>query len=79
MKGMRKKLLIALVVLVLLAIAAAVATRMVLGSSIVPSQLEQQLSARFGQPVHIGSATAAVFPRVALDMRDVSIGTIPSG
>jgi len=78
MKGMRKKLLIALAGLVLLAIAAAVATRMVLGSSIVPSQLEQQLSARFGQPVHIGSATAAVFPRVALDMRDVSIGTIPS-
>lgn len=75
---MRKKLLIALAVLVLLVVVAAVAARMVLGSSIVPEQLEQQLSARFGQPVHIGSATAEVFPRVALDIRDLSIGTIPS-
>ena len=75
---MRKNLLIVLAILVLLVVGAAVATQMVLGSSIVPSQLEQQLSARFGQPVHIGSATAAVFPRVALDIRDFSIGTIPS-
>ena len=75
---MRKTLLIALGALVLLVVGAAVATRMVLGSSIVPSQLEQQLSARFGQPVHIGSARAAVFPRVALDIRDLSIGSVPS-
>jgi AsmA-like protein len=73
-----RKLLIALAVLLLLGVAAAVATRMVLGSSIVPSQLEQQLSARLGQPVHIGSATAAIFPRIALDMREVRIGRIPS-
>lgn len=74
----KKTLLVVLAVLVLLVIAGYVAARMVLGSSIVPEQLEQQLSARFGQPVHIGGATASVFPRVALDLRDVSIGTIPS-
>jgi uncharacterized protein involved in outer membrane biogenesis len=74
----KRKLLIAFAAVVFLGIAATVATRMVLGSSIVPSQLEQQLSARLGQPVHIGSATAAIFPRVALDMREVSIGRIPS-
>src|SRR5450759_3078222 len=73
----KKTLLVVLAVLVLLVIAGYVAARMVLGSSIVPEQIEQQLSARFGQPVHIGGATASVFPRVALDLRDVSIGTIP--
>jgi hypothetical protein len=74
----KKTLLVVLAVLVLLVIAGYVAARMVLGSSIVPEQIEQQLSARFGQPVHIGGATASVFPRVAFDLRDVSIGTIPS-
>ena len=65
---------VALGVLVVLAFGAYVAARRALGSDLVRTKLEQQLSARLGQPVTIGTVTAAFFPHVAVDLRDVTIG-----
>ena len=75
---MGKRLLIVAAVLVLLAGAAYVAATRALGGDLVRATLEQQLAARLGQPVRIGSAAAAIFPAVAIDLRDVAIGTPPS-
>lgn len=65
---------VALIAAVVLAAGAYAAARAVLASDLVRSALEQQLAARVGQPVRIRSATAALFPRVALDLHDVAIG-----
>lgn len=73
MRGL-KTLVVVLAVLTLILAGTFVAARAVLGSDLVRSSLEQQLSARLGQPVQIQSASAAVFPRVALDLGGVSIG-----
>jgi uncharacterized protein involved in outer membrane biogenesis len=75
---MFRKLLIALVVLVVLAVGLYFVAARVLGSGLMRTTLEQQLSARLGQPVRIGSASAAIYPRVAIDLRDVSVGS-PAG
>jgi len=48
--------------------------RHLLGSDLVRSHIEQQLASRLGQPVHIGSAEASVFPRIGIALRDVTIG-----
>ena len=72
---MLSKVLVALVIL-LAVLAAGVyffADR-VLGSELVRSTFEQQLATRLGQPVHVGSIGASVFPRVAVKLQDVSIG-----
>lgn len=69
-----KFLVIAAVVVAVLAIGAFLFVRGMLASDLVRSTLEQQLSSRLGQPVRIGSASAAIFPRVAVDLHDVSIG-----
>jgi uncharacterized protein involved in outer membrane biogenesis len=36
--------------------------------------LEQQATAWLGQPVHIGGATARLFPRIAVKLQDIRIG-----
>ncbi len=67
----------ALVLLVVLVAGAAVlyfAAQRVLGSDLVRRQIEQQLTARLGQPVKVGSAAAHVFPGIAVDLGDVAIG-----
>src|ERR671939_425672 len=46
----------------------------VLGSDLVRSALEEQLATRLAQPVHIGTARASLFPRVAVNLHQVSIG-----
>ncbi len=71
---MRKRALLVLVALLLVAAAAVylVITRGLHGE-LLRSTLETQLSARLGQPVHIGSAGASIFPP-ALDLRDVAVG-----
>src|SRR5258708_6678868 len=71
---MRKALLGVAIVLLAGAAGAWIVTRRVLGSDLVRVTLERQLSDRFGQPVHIGSATGSIFPRVAVDLNDVAIG-----
>ncbi|PYR76395.1 MAG: hypothetical protein DMF86_12285, partial [Acidobacteria bacterium] len=64
----------AVLVLGVLALAAYLFARAVLGTDLVRSAVEAQLAARLGQPVRIASAGATIFPRLALDLRDVSIG-----
>jgi AsmA-like protein len=71
---MRKALLGAVIVLLVGAAGAWIVAQRVLGSDLVRATLERQLSDRLGQPVHIGSATASLFPRVAVDLHDVAIG-----
>ena len=61
--------------LTVLALGAYVLVRATLASDLVRSALEAQLAAHLGQPVRVGSATAAVFPRIAVDLHDVAIGT----
>jgi len=76
---MIRKLLLA-IVLLLLVLAGGVyffADRM-LASDLVRTELEEQLTARLGQPVHIKSLAASVFPRVAVHLQDVTIGEPPS-
>ena len=75
---MRRKvsvLLIVLLVVVVAAVGAYLFVRATLASDLVRSTLEQQLGARLGQPVQIRSAGASLFPRITLDLADVSIGT----
>src|SRR5262245_35637417 len=71
---MPRRLLIAASVLILIVAAAYVAVTRALGGDLVRSTLEQQLSTRLRQPVHIGAATASIFPTATLDLRDVTIG-----
>lgn len=71
---MRRALVMVACLLVALPAAVyAVATR-VLASDYTRSALEHQLTSRLGQPVRIGTLRAAVYPRVAVDLDDVTIG-----
>jgi len=70
----RIRVVAAVLVLGVLALAAYLFARAVLGTDLVRSAVEAQLAARLGQPVRIASAGASIFPRLALDLRDVSIG-----
>ncbi|MBA2602621.1 MAG: hypothetical protein H0U94_03450, partial [Acidobacteria bacterium] len=59
----------------LILVGAFIVVRMVLGSDAVRTTMEVQLAARLGQPVRIGAARAVLFPRVAVDLDDVAIGS----
>lgn len=72
---MRTKLLVAFGLLVLLALGGWVVVQRALGADLVRAQIEQRVAARLGQPVQIGSATAAIFPSVSIDLHDVRIGS----
>jgi uncharacterized protein involved in outer membrane biogenesis len=74
MKAPGKWLLIALGVLLVLTLGTYFAAQRALGTDLVRTQLEQQLSARLGQPVTIGAASAALFPQIAVDLEDVTVG-----
>lgn len=74
----RKGLIIAVGAVAVLGLAAYLFVRGVLGSDLVRSELERQLSERLQQPVRIGAASAAVFPAVAVEIRDVTIGDPPA-
>jgi uncharacterized protein involved in outer membrane biogenesis len=74
----RRFLVIVVSLLLLLAVGVYILARAVLGSDLVRSSLEQQLAVRLGQPVSIQAATAAIYPRVSLNLRNVSIGAPPS-
>jgi hypothetical protein len=71
----RRALIVIAVLLVLLAGGLYVASTHVLASDYARRALEQQLSAQLGQPVHIGALSAAIYPHVAVDLDDVTIGT----
>jgi len=70
----RKILAIVVVLILLVGLGLFLYARSVLSSESVRATLEQQLSQRLGQPVKIGSANASIFPRVALQLTDVTIG-----
>jgi AsmA-like protein len=69
----RALVLVACLLLIITAVVYLVASR-VLASEYTRTALEQQLASRLGEPVHIGSLSAAVYPRVAVDLEDVAIG-----
>ncbi len=62
------------IVIAAAAVALALFARGVIGSDAVKRTLEAQLTARLGEPVTIGKLGTSFFPRVALDLREVSIG-----
>jgi len=74
----RRALIVAAVLLLLVAGGLYVAATRVLASDYARTALEQQLSAQLGQPVHIGALSAAIYPHVAVDLEDVTIGA-PAG
>jgi uncharacterized protein involved in outer membrane biogenesis len=71
---MLNRLALVLAILVVLSGVLYFAAVRILGSDLVRSTLEQQLSASLGQPVRIGAASAAIYPRVAVDLHSVTIG-----
>lgn len=71
---MKRALLVCLALLIVAAAVLYFAAQRILGSALVRTQLEQQLSARLGQPVRIGSLRARIYPGVAVDLDEVSIG-----
>jgi uncharacterized protein involved in outer membrane biogenesis len=72
---MRRAFLVSLIILAVILGGAYVFVRTSITSDLVRSTLEQQLAARLGQSVRIGSAGVSVFPRATVDLRNVSIGT----
>jgi uncharacterized protein involved in outer membrane biogenesis len=73
-----RKVLAGLAALIaVVAIAVALFARGTIGSGAVKRTLEQQLSARLGDTVRIQTLGASFFPRVTLNMRNVSIGDPP--
>lgn len=72
---MRKWLIVAFAVVLLGALGLYVAAGRMVGSDLARAQLEQQLSARLGEPVRIAAISANLFPDIAVDLRDVSIGS----
>jgi hypothetical protein len=71
---MRRALLVIGALLLLLAGGVYIAASRVLTSDYARTTFEQQLSTAIGQPVHIGGLSAAIYPRVAVDLENVSIG-----
>lgn len=71
---MRRRIAIAAAIPAVLVLGLYVAVQYLLGSDAVRSQIERQVAARLGQPVHIASAGAWIYPRVGVDLRDVTIG-----
>jgi hypothetical protein len=75
---MLKRVLIGVALLLIVAIGAlSFAINRGLHGELVRSTLETQLSARLGQPVHIASAGASLFPP-SLDLREITIGKAPA-
>jgi hypothetical protein len=69
-----RKLLIALLALVVLLAGGYYLLQWLLVSDVMRAELERQLSAYLQQPVTIKSARAAIFPRVALALDSVVVG-----
>ncbi|HEX4565546.1 MAG TPA: hypothetical protein VH138_02900, partial [Vicinamibacterales bacterium] len=71
---MRTRLLYAIVALILIAAGAWIVVPHLIGADIVRAQIERQLSARLGEPVHIGSASVSILPRISIDLHDLTAG-----
>jgi uncharacterized protein involved in outer membrane biogenesis len=64
----------ALLIVIVLGAAAAAAVYWFFSGDGMRRSLEHQASRWLGQPVRIASATASLFPRVAINLRDVRVG-----
>jgi hypothetical protein len=73
----RKLVVLALVVVILVPLGVWLAARRALASDLARSTLERQLSVRLGRPVRVGSAAASIFPHIAVELRDVTVGEAP--
>ena len=71
---MRRWLFFGIALLLLLPVGLYIAATRMLASDYARTALEQQLTTRVGQPVHIGTLTAAIYPRVAVDLNNVTVG-----
>lgn len=71
---MRRWWLIGMALLVLFPVGIYIAATRVLASDYARTTLEEQLTTRLGQPVHIGTLSAAVYPRVAINLDNVTVG-----
>jgi type II secretion system protein N len=75
---MLKKLLVGIALLILVAVLGLwFFARAVLGHEAVRTALATQASNAIGQPVVIGGISAAIFPRVTVNLQDVAIGAPP--
>ncbi len=70
----KKAVVIALAVFAAATLALALYARSVLSSDNVRRTLEEQLTTQLGRPVRIGSAGASIYPRVSLQLRNVTVG-----
>ena len=71
---MKRLVLVAVTVIVLAGLGLALLVRYVFAGPNVRAAVEDQLSAALGQPVTIGGLGASVYPRVTMDLTDVTIG-----
>lgn len=74
---MRKNVLVSavlVVLLLLLVVGLYVWARFVFTDDMVRAALAEQLSNAFGQPVKIGRIAATIYPRVTVNLGQVSIG-----
>jgi uncharacterized protein involved in outer membrane biogenesis len=70
----RTRLLYTIGALILIAAGAWIVVPHLIGADLVRAQIERQLSARLGAPVHIGSASVSILPRISIDLHDLSAG-----
>jgi uncharacterized protein involved in outer membrane biogenesis len=73
----KKIVLVVIAVLAVGALALVLYARSMLASDNVRATLEPRLTAQIGEPVRIASASARIFPRVALDLGNVTVGDPP--
>src|SRR6187401_3262268 len=71
---LRRLLLLTVAALVVLIIVIAGAAYWFFGRDGFRLALESQATSWLGQPVHVGSARAQFFPRLAVSLRDVRVG-----
>ena len=71
---MKRLVLVAVAVIVLAGVGLALLARYVFTGPNVRAAVEAQVSAALGQPVTIGGLGASVYPRVTMDLTDVTIG-----
>lgn len=77
MTAVRKLVILALVVFILLPAGVWLAARRALASDVARATLERQLSVRLGRPVRVAAAAATIFPHIAVELRDVTVGDAP--
>jgi uncharacterized protein involved in outer membrane biogenesis len=73
----RKAVIGVAIVVVLLAVIATVAVRLLFDAERVRSTIERQISTAVGEPVSVGGASLSVWPRAGVTVTDLAIGDPP--